>query len=237
MKRIAIFTFAISSLQISAQPVIDSVNYTPVLWEMFERSTANMSAVDYRTSGANHTWNFISIPVTSVDTIMYDSVDTDNCHYTYPSFTTRKLDFALINLSYPAGNQVYDSEFKEYTSAGAFESGTGYCSGYISDYYYKHFPFPLSISTTYSVSHSVTGYNINPPVTTYSGWYRTLIADGYGTLNLPGISYPNCLRLQERLIDTVEWSGQIVMIRITSGWLRASTILYWKFRGQLIRIL
>ncbi len=201
--RLGLIIGVLVGVNMVSQPIIDSTNFTPLKNEAFEYYNSNFNGLDYRSSGPSYSWNYSSAPQLSMDTIVYDSVDANNCFYNYPSFVGRPFTHGLINLSSSSSGN-YDTDFKRYASSGLWESGSTKCSGYISDYEYIHFPFPLSIATNYSVTQTTTNYNIAPPSTTYGGWYRTLIADGYGTLSLPNsVVYNNCLRLKESLIDTI----------------------------------
>ncbi|HEX7415001.1 MAG TPA: T9SS type A sorting domain-containing protein [Bacteroidia bacterium] len=83
----------------------------------------------------------------------------------------------------------------------------------------------MTVSTNYSVTtnYVYVDYSIAHPGTYGYNRYSSLMADGYGTLNLPsGITYTNCLRLREIIVDS---GSTIVSIDTTLIWL-APGILY-----------
>ncbi|MGZ3864347.1 MAG: T9SS type A sorting domain-containing protein [Bacteroidia bacterium] len=192
-----------------AQPIIDSSNITPKPQETFERKNCDFASINYKNTGSNYVWNFTTVPLLSVDTIMYDSVcATNTCMYGDPALFNW-WDGKSIGFTHPS-SAPHNIILKKYLTNGIYTGSQTSCAGCITNGNYLEFPFPLTISTNYSVTETDCGYCSQYPYpynscnsTTTNTYNRKLISDGYGTLNLPSaISYTNCLRLMEVLTDT-----------------------------------
>lgn len=202
MRNFLLCFFLAVSVSDQAQPMIDSSNFTPLMRERFERQRCKFTSVNYENSGANFTWNFTNAPFVSIDTLVYDSVDANNCdNHNYSVFAGRNFSFRLINT-----NTNCASDFKIYSNSGMSEAGYGQ-SNAVADYDYVAFPFPLTSTTVYSVQVNYTAYQLSPYSTWSHVYWHSLIADGFGDLNLPNsLSYTGCLRLREIIYDTANVS-------------------------------
>ncbi|HEX7415002.1 MAG TPA: hypothetical protein VF411_13240 [Bacteroidia bacterium] len=86
MKKFLLLLLLVCIGRVNAQPVIDSTNFAPKTWEMFERQKYKFASINTQSTGANYTWNYMSAPFVITDTLMFDSIDANNCQYNNPLF-------------------------------------------------------------------------------------------------------------------------------------------------------
>src|ERR1019366_1877702 len=114
--------------------------------------------------------------------------------FSYPTWVGQIGLIVLNPNGNGGGGPSYQTEYRKYTVNGFYYTGYGFCSESYTKFHYLRFPFPLTVSTNYSVTtnYVYVDYSSAHPGTYGYNRYSSLMADGYGTLNLPsGITCTN----------------------------------------------
>jgi hypothetical protein len=201
-----------------AQPVVTSTNMY-VIGDTRTDFIADTNNVDYGTGGANKTWDYSSIRMTS------SSPDSIVTQYVAPSSTPYASNFpgATVSNKSVGGNAYtymkYDNSTSTATLLGIAQDagGTTLIETYDKPELIAKFPINSSYNTTntFSATYIANGFTI----------YRTgsvvMKADGYGTLKLPRNTYNNVLRLYNHVVtsDSFYYQGSSsVETVITDGY-------------------
>ena len=195
------FLVALCISNVSAQLTV--ANHAPVIGEMFQRYQCDSTGIVPGPGGANSLWNFTAATHSSI------------VHsYSVASSTY----YAPATLSV-ASNKSYEDHYKVASNALLdYSSSFPIVSGYYINLNYNtpavKAKYPMSLNTT---STSTTGGNINaimitPQAGMFSGTSTTL-ADGTGTLVLPGMTYTNVIRVvnTEALSFGVSFNGSMTL--------------------------
>jgi len=198
-----------------AQPVLDSAGKLTIGME-FRYLTNDGWNLGAGNAGPAQTWNFNDS--FSTDTLLRSVVHPDSTPLSglYPA-----ADYAV---------KSSDGTYEILDEAGA----DNYVLAYITNqnlhlHYtntYKSMSRPLnygfSFTDTIATSYSIAGEN-------YSGTgLASLVVDGWGTLQLPGITMPNTLRVRtvQEYADTGATSGMVTLSKIISySWYDSSSRL------------
>jgi hypothetical protein len=195
MKKICLLILLVASCSLAkAQFTLTSAS-NPVLGDVDQSWTIDTLNLGTGSSGTSQIWNFTGISITPSMTIKSNS-------YVATSAAPNNSLFPSANLASTSDGSTYSMFAYTNTNIVVY----GFTSNTLTAVYQDPLTFvtlPFSygmISTdTYSSSFSYSGTPIaeNGTVTT--------TADGYGTLNTPGNSYPNVLRikLQNYLIQNI----------------------------------
>jgi len=208
----------------NAQPVIDSVNFTPLHQETIIRSKCDYILPNTSiTTGANVTWDFTSLLVEATDSLTYMHPDTvgyvpNNC-YQYTCFNIQSP--AGVNFSMPVNprNLMF-----RYSADGMTERGFCQGSWRMQCSYITRFPFPLTYNDSSLNVFYGNGWEIAGPITmtwTDSTVYA-LNAVGYGTLMLPNTTHTNAL-----LVHVISEETETDPFFCPSGCIFRDTIYYW----------
>ena len=185
VKYIIIAVLAVCSASSVAQPVLTAVTNNPVAGDTLAQHQCHTAGVAIGASGAGVTWDFHTL--TALNTIVYRYVDCSTTVYcdSFPGS-------GLAAEATIGGTAVY-----EYLSAtsSALEY-LGYIAlGSTTQHYYKP-----QIANRYPVVYGETSidtdvvFSYGGATSTYTIELDTNVEDGYGTLILPSISFPNALR-------------------------------------------
>lgn len=218
-KALLIFSFcAFLGSKAFAQPIITSANMFSVGDTRIDY-IADTNNVDYGTGGANKTWDYSNIKLTS------SSPDSIVTKYVAPSSTPYASDFpgaTLSSNSTGSGSYTYikyDNSTATATLIGLAQSagGTTLIETYDKPELIAKFPINSSLNVTnnFSATYVANGFTI------YRTGYITLKADGYGTLKLPRNTYSNVLRLYDHSVtsDSFYYQGSSsVETVITDGY-------------------
>jgi hypothetical protein len=146
-------------------------------------------------AGTNQIWNFTGVVITP-------SVPVSNKSYTVPSAAPNYSLYAYANMAESSDGQTY--QMSAYTSSNIVIYGS--TNSTLSVVYQNPltivtlpFPYGTISNDTYqsSYTYSTTPISENGTITT--------TADAYGTLNTPGNSFPNVLRIRvhEHIIQNI----------------------------------
>lgn len=181
-----------------AQPSLSSTNTNPVIGDQF--TLVPGSWISEGSSGANQTWNFASVTMTTSSSASYTAQTVSAGNATV---------FPNANVQLTAGAGAGMSFLK--TSSTALQN-YGTATGTVQIKYsdaedQMHYPFTMG--NTYTDPHAATftnsGYNYHRKGTTM------LTADAYGTLQLPGGTYSSVLRVHmiQDYTDSTNFGGSM----------------------------
>lgn len=214
MKSLIILTTVLSlSLNTVSQVTINGNDVNPTPGDNFSEFTCNY--VSPGSAGANQTWNFSNLTSTGNQTSNVSSSSSNG---------------ANIVVNYSGGTNIHyktDASSQEIKYITTNNSSTifNYSNGE------KTLQFPLSLNTTYTDNFRAT-FSTNGFPSVRSG-SNVLIADGYGTLILPGQTLTDVVRtkLTQQYADTISLSGSPYIINYSSE------VYYWYKAGYKAPVL
>jgi hypothetical protein len=173
---------AVFALGINAQTLTQS-NHAPVSGDTYSMSVATGTISGPGAQGAGVTWNFSNVTVGSTVTAYSASTSTNTTYNpanVVVNGTNGEASYLLASsssLKYYGGNIVL----------GSFPATITYTA----PAYYAAYPMSLNTFTTATIGGTLSAASNNG---TFSG-NNSVIADGTGTLMLPGKTYTNVLRV------------------------------------------
>lgn len=209
MKKLFFLLAAFTAGQLHAQPVIQSSNYyTPGTVLNFE--TTNITNVQPGPSGANQTWNFSSLSL-SGESYTYRYLTAAATPYS-SMFPASNIGIEIIDNLNADTSYMYQTKTNLIaTYDGNATSDNGNVISFINSNPQTILEFPVSFNTTANdyLAGSMTISGGGMSMVTHRYGPQTMVADGYGTLQLPGATFNNCLRLKYRqvLTDSTLFTG------------------------------
>ena len=170
----------ISSSVAIAQPTLTPSNTNPVIGDIF--TVQSYSYISSGGSGANQTWNFSSVTQTTNAAVVYtiSAVSASNTA-TFPSANQQLNATGLAGFSSVSSGSVQNYGSKQGTVSIVYSNPEDQ----------MHYPFTMGNSYTdpFNATFTSAGYNYVRRGST------SLNADAYGTLQLPGGTFSNVLRV------------------------------------------
>ena len=207
MKKYFTILFLISASLAMAQPKITRNEDFPIGLKLTFRNIAPSTLSTWKT-GANQTWDFSSVTL---------NPDSSTELMTDPAWTADGKDYPTANLV----EQYSDGSFVFVNKTDSANYLVGYTASGIKIQYPQGILFakrPMtyldSFTKKYTDSYDIQGYQFS-----FRGAGTiNIVADGYGTLKLPGNSYNNVLRLKitEEQKDTALPGGAVSTTTIVS---------------------
>ena len=234
MKKILLLVLIIYSIQASAQITINSTHLPPAGQTWIEAVDEFYNAA-ITPGGANQTWNYVGLLTTSLDTTSL---------LTAASTPYGASDFPSSNLA------IHQEEDSSYLYVTSNISGL-YLDGYY--FYTVEPPFgqnAISFAPTYRFVPTPFTYLDN-----YNSMYKYVIdidtalpyirfvhqvnisflCDGYGTLQLPGVTHANTLRTKQTEIITdsllADTAGNGIYFSFSPPSIEQNTLYRW-FKGS-----
>ncbi len=210
-----------------AQPVLDqsSIGSIGSVYQIGLTDTL-FPASQVGSAGANQTWDFRTLVAGSFDTITYVSVASTGYASDFPT-----SDFAIQQASLNNGFGFMESDTSGLQLLGfvgdLLGTGTPIVAYQTPAMLVSQFPFTyndaFSNTSTLDVSLDASGFGI--PLVDSARFkniqVRNLVADGYGTLELPTATYSNVLRIKE-----INTQTDSTWIHTFFGWQLFSDSLY-----------
>jgi hypothetical protein len=185
MKTISLISCSIFAIQLAAQPVITHQIF-PIAGNkttMYVDTTPPLPG----SAGSNLTWNFSGLD-------LHYPVER---FYKTPSSTTYSSDFPNATLvrtdAYNYGLSYWNVSSTQAIYYGFIE--TGVASQQFNDNPVVYYKFPMTYGMTYA--DNLTAFTMPGALTGY-GVYN-FVADGWGTVQLPGRTISNCLRTKSTM--------------------------------------
>ncbi len=185
MKKNTAILLCLFAFQLNSQPIITHA----ILPEAGDKTTMYVDTTPPPpgSAGANLTWNFSNLE-------QHYPVER---FYKTPSSTTYASDFPNATLvrtdAYNYGLSYWDNSSTQSVYYGFIE--TGVASQQFNDNPVVYYTFPMTYGTSYA--DNLTAYTM-PGSLTGNGVYN-FVADGWGTVHLPGNTITNCLRAKSTL--------------------------------------
>ena len=202
MKKLFILLTALTGGFANAQPVIQSSNYYPA-GTVLQFEIADITGQQPGAAGANQTWNFSGLNLTG---------ESYRHRYMNAAATPFSSSFPGANIGIEiTGNNVTDTMYMYQNKTNNFVTYDGNAvndSGNLIIFKNTDpqtiFNFPVSYlwSDNDSVNGNMTIAMGGVSFQIFRYGSSEVIADGYGTLQLPGGNYTNCLRLKYRQLLT-----------------------------------
>ncbi len=166
------------------EPTLSAANSTPTLGEVFQDQYAKTTSFDTLNGGANQTWDYSNLS---------DSNASVGLQVVTPSSTPYSDSFPASNLSIKTINDsayiYFNSQTAELGELGVVAPNAGSIK-YTKPKVYLSYPFSYGSFFTDSVVEESDTYNV-----ALRG-KDSLNGEGYGTLEIPGHSYSNVLRIK-----------------------------------------
>ncbi len=178
-------------------------NHAPVAGEMHKRYQCDSTGITPGPGGANSLWNFAMATHSSVI-------------HSYTAAVSSNFQPATVSTESDRG---YEDHFRitstallDYSSSFPIVSGYYINLNYNSGSVKARYPMSLNTTSTAVTSGFINAIMINPQAGTFNGTSNTL-ADGTGTLVLPGNTYTNVIRVvnTENISYSVQFNGTIVL--------------------------
>ncbi len=189
MKNIGIFALLITSFSIKAQHILTASNYNPSVADIDVQYSTTNTVVPLGSSGSGQTWNYTNLipqwPGNSATMVSMSSVANASL------FST-----GTISKDYGSGNyDVFENTLAYSKLLGnAVPSSTG-CTTYSNPITFITFPFTLGSSYTDTYAYTQPGTSGNGTV--------AVSGAGAGTLQTPGKSFSNVLKVSYNFTETV----------------------------------
>lgn len=188
MKKIylSIFT-AISVIFSSNAQTLTATNHNPLLGEIIKTTECSTTAINPGTSGTNQTYNFgaITIGTVNLTNTVVTSASTGSAA-SYPS--------SSVAISSGTNNSYYTPTTTDLKFWGGNMTigALNVVLTYTSNAVYAVYPMAYNTTNTVSVGG---GINVSGNNGTFTG-ISSIVADGTGTLVLPGRTFNNILRVK-----------------------------------------
>lgn len=202
MKKILFLSISMMAMMAKAQPVIQSSAYYPAGTSLLFQ-IADISSVQPGPAGAAQNWNFSSLTLTG-DQYQHAHIPAASSPFS-GVFPASNRAVRITSPTSSDTNYIYQTV----SGTGAYYDGSAlHASG--SDIVFQYtnpqtiFKYPVTYNWSdadfFSSSMVTSGGGIT--FTNYRYGPQQAVADGYGTLQLPGATYTNCLRIKYRQVIT-----------------------------------
>ncbi len=202
MKQFYLLLIAATCVSIS-NAQLTMANHAPVAGELHQRYQCDSTGILPGPGGANVLWNFSVATRSSVV-------------HSYTAGTSTYYPPATVSVT---SNRGYEDHYR--TSASAlldYSSSFPLASNYYINLNYNspsikaRYPMALNTTSTTSISGYINAIMVTPQAGSFSGTSNT-IADGTGTLVLPGRTYTNVTRVvnTEVISYVVSFNGSITL--------------------------
>ena len=197
------FTFLFFLFFTSVDAQLTIANHAPVIGEKHQRYQCDSTGVVPGASGAGNLWNFTMATHSSV----VHSYTASSSTYYAPA----TLSLAS-NRSYEDHYKIGPSSLLDYSSSFPIVSGYYINLNYNTPSVKARYPMSLNTTSTAAISGNINAIMITPQAGSFSGTSTTL-ADGTGTLVLPGNTYTNVTRVvnTENISYYVGFTGTIIL--------------------------
>ncbi len=200
---------ALATGYLQAQPVIQSTNYYPA-GTTLQFELANISNIQPGSSGPAQTWNFSTLNLTG-DTYTHHYLPAVSTPFA-TQFPSSNIGIEVIDNTNADTAYMYQTKNNaQVTYDGNAQNDGGNSVAFVNSNPQTIFDFPVSFGSTATDSLSgsmiISGGGMSMEI--YRFGTQSMIADGYGTLQLPGAAFSNCLRLKYRqvLTDSTLFTG------------------------------
>ncbi len=202
MKKLFFLLAAFAAAPSVAQPVIQSSHYYPA-GTILNFEIASITNVQPGPSGVNQTWNFSNLNLTG-ESYTYHYLPAASTPYSN-LFPSSNLGIEIKDNTNGDTTYMYQTKTNQAVSYdGNAGSDGGNTAAFINTNPQTIFEFPVGYNSTgsdyISGQMTISGGGMTMEIHRYGP--QTMIADGYGTLQLPGATFNNCLRLKYRQILT-----------------------------------
>ena len=188
-----LFLFLLGAMGAKAQgPVITASGFNPQVGDKIKwQSTTANSVTPPDLGGANRVWDYSNLKDSgNVSVINIESPIGLEYADSFPTANIA-VRFDTLNIDY------WQTSNKGWGDVGVNTFNSGSISLYKINPIQNYIVFPMSYKKVYtdSISINYSYYDGTSWTSNISTQYDTLIADGYGTLKLPGATYNNVLRV------------------------------------------
>lgn len=183
MKKIYFSFFSLAfAMGINAQ-TLTQANHAPISGDTYSMSVCSSTISGPGPQGAGVTWNFSNVTISSTVTAYSASTSTN---------TTYSPANVVVNGSNGEASYLLASANDlKYYGGNIVLGGFPATITYTAPAYYAKYPMSLNTFTSATTGGSLSALSNNG---TFTG-NNTVIADGTGTLMVPGMSYTNTLRV------------------------------------------
>ena len=204
-KYYVIIVICLTSLGLTAQPVITYNGNAPQIGDIYHFSADNGS-YDPGSAGANQNWDFSNIPPS------FSSTETA----VTPESTPFANDFPEANIAfhYTGDNEAYS--YADVSTSAMLNDGVGFNPGDDNEYFIHYtdavmlMQYPFSYADTYTDSY-YSAYSFEEMLTHEWG-NITVTADAWGSVTTPEDTYNNTLRVKsERIFTDSVWMSGIFL--------------------------
>ena len=173
------------SINVMAQATLTAANFNPQIGDAFVNHICDTTGVNQGASGANITWNFSTLSITSTDTggAVACSATAACSDYSGSSYAITSDATDLVTYySASAGNQSLKGYYASADSNVIYSTPV------------QQFVYPFTYGTNFSAPYA--GVITYGPFSFHEAGNVTVDCDGYGTLMLPfGVSEDSVLRV------------------------------------------
>ena len=174
-----------------AQPSLDSTDFIVD----FNEKIIVKNSINYKTivSGANVVWDFSDLDTSAykIDTIQYIPIDSVCNASLLPGGEYYEL------FTYSNTYMIFNGKITAYSNMSSFLTieGDGLCSSFLTFYNHKKIimTFPFTFNSSINNSYSGETFYVPYPYNMIDGNVN-VVADGYGTLILPNMTFNNVLK-------------------------------------------
>lgn len=186
MKKSLVLTLAFAGIILTsvAQPTLTASNITPNVGETFRNQFVNTAGVDDKSGGANQNWDYSNLNDSNAS-VALQAVTPSSTPYA-GSFPNSNLTLKTVNDS---AYIYFNSQTNELSELGVVAQGVGNIN-YTKPKVYLPYPFSYGGFFTDSVVEEYPTFNV------MLRGKDSLYGEGYGTLEIPGKSYNNVLRVK-----------------------------------------
>jgi len=216
-----------ASLTTIAQPVI-TVNTAPQIGYTVNLAAADTTGVSEGSGGNNQSWNFSSLTQVG-STYTYD--------YTAPSATPYASKYPNATVAFNSSTSQGNSAYSFVSSSASTYEMWGIATNDVQTVYTNSqmvYQFPFTTSSSFTDYFEGSGTN-SQGLTTYRKGNISVAADGYGTLQLPGGTFSNVMRVKvvQEFSDSVNIFGDDFVYEYL---ITTYNFLHDNFRQQLLGI-
>jgi len=193
---------------VPAQTSLTQANSAPAASDTYTMYQCDSTAINPGASGAGAVWNFSAMATHSSAVFNYAATTSTNT--SYPQ--------ANVAVGYVSSNQSY---LNSSTGSLLYYGGNFVIPSVVATLQYStpaiQATYPMSLNTSSSTAISGT-INATQPIATTATFVGTssVIADGTGTVNLPGsATFSNCMRVVTSQVFTFSALGGVVTATVT----------------------
>jgi hypothetical protein len=202
MKQFYLLFFTVLSIaNVNAQLTLS--NHAPVVGEIHQRYQCDSAGLVPGAGGANSVWNYAIATRSSV----IHSYTAGSSSYFPPATVS-----VTSNKSYEDHYKTSVFDLKVYSSSFPIVSGYYINLNYNAPALKTKYPMSLNVSSAVNTNGDINALMITPQAGTFTGTSSTM-ADGTGTLILPGQTYTNVIRVvnTEVISYVVSFPGTITI--------------------------